>query len=223
MEKIKVLHIITSLNIGGAERLVTDIALNNPRNITVTSLKYTNSHYLSELYEAEVRYNYLTKGSVYNPLLILKIIPLLKKYKIVHIHLFPTIYWVVFAKILSFSNVKLIYTEHNTDNRRRKYLIFQKLDQFIYSKLDIVDCISKKTEENLKKHLTERFNVPIETILNGVNLKKFSIKETDSADYNYFKPNDFILIQISSFRKQKDQITLIKCLKFLPENIKLLL
>src|SRR5690606_16281012 len=56
-----------------------------------------------------------------------------------------------------------------------------------------------------------------------INLNLFSNKDQVNKTYNYFSKSDFILIQVSSFREQKDQETLIKSLLHLPNNIKLLL
>lgn len=218
----KILHIINSLNIGGAEKLVTDIAISDPKLFDVTTLKKTNSFYEQNLTKHQVFFKYLTAGSVYNPILIFKIIRLLKNYNVVHVHLFPTLYWVVLAKLFSFSKVKIIFTEHNTNNRRRNSFIFRILDNFIYSKLSFIGCISESTTTNLKKHL-RLIEVPIQTICNGIDLTRFSPENIQFKEYDFFNFDDFVLIQVSSFRKQKDQKTLIRSLVSLPDDIKLIL
>ena len=45
--------------------------------------------------------------------------PFIKKFDVLHVHLFPALYWVAFAKLLSLSKKPLVYTEHNTFNKRR--------------------------------------------------------------------------------------------------------
>lgn len=222
MEVKKVLHIINSLGIGGAEKLVTDIAISNANMFDVITLKKTNSFYEQNLKNYRVNFSHLSNESVYNPLLILKIIPYLKKYNVIHVHLFPALYWVVLAKLISFSKAKIVYTEHNTNNRRRDNFVFKVLDNYIYSKLNFIGCISESTTTNLKKHI-EKVDVPIQTIVNGIDLNRFNPNNIQPQNYNFFSNNDFVLIQVSSFRVQKDQKTLIQSVKKLPADIKLIL
>ena len=223
MEKLgEVLLIINSLSIGGAERLVLDIAKSNPKKYDVLVLKDNPSFIKQSLVEANVNYKFLTSGSVYNPLLIFKLIKFLRSYNVVHIHLFPTLYWVVLAKILSFSDVKLVLTEHNTHNRRRENAFFKIIDRYIYKKLNFVIAISNGTENNLRKHLGLK-NINIKTITNGIDLNVFKFNNAQIDDLKIFNKEDFVIVQVSSFTEQKDHKTLIDSLDYLPENIKLIL
>lgn len=222
---MKILQVITSLHTGGAEKLIVDsvpIYQKKGINTDVLVLKDEQTQFWKQLQKnSKGKITGLTKGSVYNPLLIFKIIPLLKKYDIIHLHLFPVLYWVVLAKWISISKTKLIYTEHNTHNKRRKKFIFQTIDRYIYKGLDQIITISPEVENKLKEHLKGK-EKDIELIHNGVDIQKFATaKAYDKADF--FDKDCFILIQVSSFREQKDQPTLIKSLNFLPNNIKLLL
>ena len=223
---MKVLQIINSLSTGGAEKLVVDSTpLYQKEGITVDvlTLKNTKTDFwklLANVSNGKIRG--LTSGSIYNPLLIFRIIPYLKKYDIIHAHLFPVLYWVVIAKYISFSNVKIIYTEHNTDNKRRHNPLLKILDKKIYNFLHQIVSISAEVELNLKKHLCIGQSNKFSQIGNGVNLSVFK-KAIAYSKSDFFTNDSFILIQISSFRQQKDQATLIKSLEYLPENIKLLL
>lgn len=106
-----------------------------------------------EFYRKNHRFN---TGSVYNPLLVFKIIPYLKKYDLIHAHLFPVLYWVVLAKWISFSKKKIVYTEHNTNNKRREIKLFQKIDRIIYSGLHQIITISLEVDNKLKPGLRIR-------------------------------------------------------------------
>lgn len=220
---MKILQIINSLSTGGAEKLIIDsVPLYQKQGLTVDVLLLNNTEtqFKSHLKEtSKGKFDGLTLGSIYNPFLIFKIIPYLKKYDIIHLHLFPTLYWVVLAKWISFSKVKLIYTEHSTHNRRRGNLLFKLLDRFIYKKLNAITAITEGVKIQLQKHLKNKNNIVV--INNGINIDDFSCKIT--SDFSYFSKNDFKLIQVSSFREQKDQATIIRSLKYLPENVKLLL
>src|SRR5690554_3114603 len=222
---MRVLQVINSLTTGGAEKLILDtVPLYQQKGIVMDVLCLTDSKN-SFMYELKAKTSgeifALSDGSVYNPLHIFRIIPYLKKYDIIHLHLFPTLYWVVLAKWISFSNVKLVYTEHNTHNRRRDNLIFKMLDRFIYKKIDCIVTIADEVDSNLKKHLKLNED-KFQQIENGVDVNYYHSAIPYTKD-KFFSGNDFILIQVSSFRWQKDQKTLIESLQYLPDNIKLLL
>lgn len=222
---MKVLQVITSLNTGGAEKLILDsVPLYQKKGITtdVLSLNANETSFWQQLKgKSNGKLTGLTKKSVYNPLLVFKIMPHLKKYDVIHVHLFPALYWVVLAKVLSASKTPIVYTEHSTHNKRRESKVFQLVDKFMYGKTSFIGCISNATKTNLIQHLSLK-KVAISVIQNGIDLNEF-IEESNNDNFTFFKKDDFVLIQISSFREQKDQPTLIRALKKLPDNIKLLL
>jgi len=222
---MKVLQVITSLSTGGAEKLLVDsVPLYQQKGILVDILCLKDNrtifwNKLKSLSSGSI--TGLTQGSVYNPLLVFKMISHIRRYDLIHVHLFPTLYWVVIAKWISFSKTKIIYTEHNTDNRRRGSKIFTFLDRLIYRSLDKIVTIADEVDVKLKNHLKlndERFKL----INNGINVSHFADAKPYKKDI-FFSTDDFILIQVSSFRDQKDQPTLIRSLPLLPSSIKLIL
>lgn len=221
---MKVLHIINSLNTGGAEKLIIDsvpIYQSKGINLDVLILSNKKTMFREKLEQISTGKIFsFTSKSIYNPILIFKIIPYLKSYDIVHLHLFPTLYWGVLAKHLSFNKIKIFYTEHSTDNRRRDYSILFRMEKFIYSKLDFIGCISQGVLGNLSTYLKD--NKKVKVIHNGVSLDDFK-QATTSLGNNFFSDDAQILIQIASFDKRKDQKTLIEALNFLPNNFKLIL
>lgn len=220
---MKVLHIITSLNTGGAEKLLLDsIPLYESRGIEIDILVLNSQKspfWLEMENKISGRIKGLTSKSIYNPNLIFKIRPYLKQYDIIHFHLFPTLYWVVLARIISFSKSKLIFTEHSTHTRRRDKWIFKIIDSWIYSQIDVVIAISEGVKNQLAFYLTS--NPRIEVIPNGIVLKNF--RSPIKSKPQYFNPEDYVVIQISSFNDFKDQKTVIRSLLHLPYNVKLLL
>jgi len=225
---MKVLQIINSLDAGGAEKLLLEtIPLYNQKGIKMDILVLNGNDYpfMKELkLTNSCQIFSLGSGSVYNPLHIFKIISYLKKYQIAHVHLFPAQYWAVLAKWISFSKVKLVFTEHNTHNRRMSSPVFKICDKIIYSGYKKVVCITSEVKRILEQHLGksgDKFPV----IENGVNLKniKEAIPYTKTDILPEIAEEDKLLIQVSAFREQKDQVTLIKSLTALPENVKLIL
>ena len=225
---MKVLHIINSLQTGGAEKLLLDTIPYYVKRGIETDLLLLNGKEtpfkkkLANKNSTNV-FN-LGMGSVYNPIHIFKVIPYLKKYDLIHVHLFPAQYWVVFAKLLAFSKVKLVFTEHNTTNRRLENKLYKFIDKFMYRFYDKVICISNEIYEIIKKH-SKLKPEKLAVIENGVDLVNF--REAQKLDasklINDYDSNDKIIIQIAGFRAQKDQQTLIKAMQYVPSNVKLVL
>ncbi|MGM8362793.1 glycosyltransferase family 4 protein [Flavobacterium sp. ARAG 55.4] len=225
---MKILHIINNLATGGAEKLILEtLPLLKERGIAVDLLVLDDTEYpyLKQLKSLNCCTIYsIGKSFVYNPLLIFRIIPYLKNYDLVHVHLFPVQYWVAIAKVISFSETKLIFTEHSTSNRRMKNLFFKILDKYIYRLYDKMVCITQEVEEALIRH-TNLNNNRFVVIENGINLNSISkaVVLEKSKIWNTILNTDKLLIQIAGFRVEKDQKTLIKAMQCLDVNVKLLL
>lgn len=222
----KILHIIDSLAPGGAERLLTEMLprLNTSLlQVDVLMLDGTSYPFLEELRACpSVTIYFLGKKAIYNPILIFKIMPFLKKYELVHVHLFPALYWVALAKILSGTRTKLIYTEHSTTNRRRNSPFLTVVDKFIYRRYSKIITISTEVKLALIEHLKLKSSRFV-TIANGVDLYK--IQKAVAADREEFTSvaTEKIIIQVSRFTPQKDQETLIRAIPFINKPVKLLL
>ena len=222
---MRVLKVISALTTGGAEKLLTEsVPLYQKAKVNVDVLVLQNAKTLfRKQLESQTNGKIigLTSKSIYNPVLIFKIIPYFKNYDVIHVHLFPALYWVVLAKCISFTKVPIIYTEHSTNNKRKNYFFFRFLDGLIYSRLNHIGCISDGVFLELNKYLKKITKKSI--INNGLDIKKFNNIKIDKKKYNFFSEKDIKLIQVSSFRKPKDQETVINALLDLPSNIKLLL
>lgn len=220
----KVLQIINSPEMGGAEKLVADLTvlLNQQGCATdVLFLRQPDTPLLRDLKEHTTGKVFsLGMGSVYNPLLIFKLMRYLRAYDAVHVHLFPALYWVAMAKWLG-SRAKFIYTEHSTSNNRRNKWYFKLADRLFYRAYHKIVAISPQVQDNLQKHLgysDSRFLC----IANGIRLERF----TQAKPYDretFFKQSGPILIQVSSFRYPKDQLTVVRGLALLPRDVSLLL
>ena len=223
---MKILQITNSLMSGGAEKLIVETSplySKKSINIDVLLLDGTKTQFLNTLSKNKniSIFSLGKRKNIYNPLNIFKLIKYLKKYNVIHVHLFPAIYWVAFAKIVSFSSCKIIMTEHNSTNRRRENPILSFFDKIVYNQYYKIITISDAVDTNLREHLGEKFT-EFYRINNGINLDKFENASSYSKEELNFKETDKLLIQVSSFTPQKDQKTLIRLLKELPEDFKLL-
>ncbi|RKR10214.1 glycosyltransferase involved in cell wall biosynthesis [Flavobacterium sp. 90] len=224
---MKIIQIINRFDSGGAEKLLLEtIPLYNVKGIHVDLLLLNGSElpFLKALKSQNCcTIHSLGSYSVYNPIHVLKIIPFLRKYDIAHVHLFPSQYWIVLSKIISFSKIKIIVTEHSSSNPRIKNYFFSKIDRFIYRFYYKIICITDEVYEIIQNHTKLPHN-KFEVIENGINLKAIEnakpyLKNEISESLT---EQDILLIQVARFSKHKDHETVIRAMKLLPDNFKLI-
>lgn len=225
---MKILHVINRLNTGGAEKLIVEtLPKYNAAKIKADLLVLNGQEYpfFKELKsQNNCKIFSLGKKSIYNPLHIFQIIPYLRNYDIIHVHLFPSQYFVVLAKLISFCRTKLIFTEHSTSNRRlNRYLFLRLLDVFIYKQYTKIICISPKVKQVLLGY-TKLDQGKFAVIENGINIKKIqnSLPLNIKDFFNSYNRGDKILLQVSSFQEPKDQKTLLRAFALLPDYFKLI-
>lgn len=215
---MKIIHVITSLRTGGAEKLMVDLL---PRlrdlgnNVELLLFDGTRTPFYDELKKKGIRIHHLAiGGNVYNPLNIFRLKKYLNDYDIIHTHNTACQYFVPLAKTLYRAKCKLFTTEHSTNNRRRQYKLFKYLDKFIYSRYKFTISISEKATNSLSHFVGYKDNII--TIENGVNISKFQ-----KLNVPNFYNNEKIATMVAGFREAKDQDTLIKTLSLLPQEYKL--
>ena len=219
---MRILQIITSLETGGAEKLIVDIVprVNQMGLICdVMTLQDKKSPFSKELEKKRVKVISLSKIlNYYNPLYIWKIIPYLKQYDLIHTHLSQPQYWTAAARAISGVKTPIITTEHNTSNKRINQRFFKPLEKWMYGQYEKIICISQATSNNMIAHtnLTDK----IITLENGINVKHFSEATPITRSLIGLDESDFVVTMVAGFRPQKDHDTLIKVLKYLPEDVK---
>ena len=225
---LKVLHIINCLATGGAEKLIIETLplLNKTEDVEVelALLNAFDYQFYIEFKQVhpDIKVIEISKGSVYNPFLIFKIIPLLKNYKILHVHLFPALYWVAFAKLFSFSSIPLFFTEHSTNNRRLRNPIARLVDRFIYLFYNKVICISTEVKNQIK-NLLKIPEKKLKVITNGINLNAIKLEKALDRGSLGYSAEDKLIIMVAGFRIEKDHETLLKALAKLSNEYKLIL
>lgn len=212
---MKILHIINSLDIGGAQRLLSDlIPLQIKQGLRVSVLvgEELNNEFSKKIQDSgcEIVREDSSKYTSFKS--IKEIRKSIRNYDVIHVHLFPSLYLVALASLGL--KTKLIYTEHSTSNRRRGKWYFKPIERFIYRQYNRIVSISQQTQAALQNWLKShdgRFVV----INNGVDIKKF-----ESANVRVRVKS---LIMISRFVDAKDQATVIKALQFLKPDVTLTL
>jgi len=231
---LKVLHVINNLGAGGAEKLIEETLplLNKVKGIQAEVLLLTdeNNVFQKNLEENGVKVEVIPLKNIYNPLNILQLRKYIDKgnYNIVHSHLFPSQYWVGITKVLLKSkSIKFVTTEHSNHNRRRDKSYFRLIDKYIYSKYDVIICITDKVRSNLIKWIRpsqkeiDKFIV----INNGVNINKYreAIPYNKSEICDTFNEQTKLICMVGRFSEAKDHPTLIKAMSYVSNNIHLLL
>lgn len=210
---MRILHVITSLRTGGAEKLMVDLL---PRikakghEVDLCVFDGVRTPFYEEIERRNVKVIPLGH-SVYSLFNIGKLIPLMRGYDIVHTHNTACQYYVAIANL--FVRTRIFTTEHNTTNRRRNW-VWKLLDRWMYRQYEKIVCISELTQENLMQHIGKFFFEKCTIIYNGINLERFSVKR----EQKYECGNHKVVVMVSAFREQKDQKTLIQAMQWLPDN-----
>lgn len=219
---MKILHVITTLQTGGAEKLMVDLL---PRlkhsgvEVDLCVFDGERTSFRNELEATGVKvYDFGVGNSVYNPLNILRLRKLMRGYDIVHTHNYSPQLFATFGK---HKNQKLITTEHNSSNRRRSKKLFKYIDRLMYKKYDHVICIAESTESALNQFVGAGV-VPTSVVQNGVDVHKFATAEASQA-LEQLAPGSKKIIMVAGFRWEKDQDTLIRSLVHLPQEFHLFL
>lgn len=217
---MKVLQIINDLQIGGAQRLLADMLpfLHKRIDVDVLVLQEKQSPFAKQICDSGVSLHCLNVKSLYNPVTILKIRDFIKrqpKYDIIHVHLFPSLYWTSLA--VTGMHQRLVWTEHSTSNRRQQKFLFRYTDRMAYSRYDKIICIGNSTRDALMSWIGSQDNDGRFCVIeNGVNIEKFKNPNRKTQQRH-------TLIQVSRFEPSKDQDTVIRAMSQLPPDIQLLL
>ena len=217
---MRILQVITSLDMGGAETLVVNLiprlqALGNTVDLCIFNGKETPlTHRLKK--ESPQTKIYALGHGVYNPLYILKLVKVMKNYDIIHTHNSSPQLFVAIASL--FSHINLVSTEHNTSNRKRNWKWYRPIESWMYGRYNHVICISKIAEEKLREYMGgEWFVEPsnryksITTINNGIDVNAIS-EAVPCKELLGLKEKRKAILMVAGFRKQKNQDTIIRAL-----------
>lgn len=206
-EKIKVAIIITSLNIGGAENMVTQLvgAISDKYDIhlIVLSSKY-NNHLEEDIEKKKIKTTYLNISGKVKLKNYLKLKSVLDEFKpdILHVHL-DTLYSLIWAIT---NNVKLIFTIHS-----QPYRIYNFKNKYIFHILKLMKKIKfVGVTETITKEAIQIFKInksDIVTIYNPVDIERFECKRS------FNNIDSTIFINIARFHKIKNHELLIKSFK----------
>jgi glycosyltransferase involved in cell wall biosynthesis len=179
-KKIKVLEVINSLKIGGAELLLRNFVIEARKNIQYTVDVCTlyadnDANNIEEIKKKNVRIWSLDLKNKYSLSSVGRIKKIIERenHDIVHVHLFPASAIVALSSLFLPKHIGYVLTEHSTFNRRRSAQIFKIFDSFIYRRYAKIICISKQVQNSLIKWVP-KIKEKIEIIPNGIPMNSKS-------------------------------------------------
>ncbi|WP_201353784.1 glycosyltransferase [Hydrogenimonas urashimensis] len=204
-KKINVLQIITGLGIGGAERVVLDLATNlNQKkfNIFVVSLS-KKVEMLNAFKTQNINTITLNKNNAFKDFI--EIIFFLNNYikknniDLIHAHMTHAMLVSSVLKILN-PKLKIIFTSHNINigSRKREFLLY------LTKSLRSVDILFSK--DQFKYFYKKNYKI----IPNGIDIKKYLISTQ--------KFDKFTFLSVGRLEKQKNHLLLLECSKKLKER-----
>lgn len=207
---MKILYVITGLGLGGAEKVVCDLAdqmsalghqvkiaylvgevLVRPNNIHIEIVPL-GLHSLYELYSASKKYKKLIQD--FQP-------------DVVHAHM---VHANIFARInrIGCAVPKLICTAHNSNEGGKFRMMAYRLTNFLS---DFNTNVSQEATESLISKGAFNHN-NLTTVYNGIDLSKFKLLKADK------KNDEIIFLSVGRFNEQKDYPNLFKAIKILKDN-----
>lgn len=216
---MKILHVINDLNIGGAQKLVHDLALlqngDPDLNVSCFTFQKTGSRLEHELISQGIEIIF-AESSPYSPSALKKLNSSMKRAELVHAHLFPSGY--ITSILKRTTGARLVFTEHSTHNRRRDHKFLRPIERNIYSRFDSVACISEATAANLAVWLgAEVSKQKLVVIENGINRQNF-LNSPAKASEEIFGRAGKPLLMISRFTPSKDHLTVVRALSHIEDK-----
>lgn len=217
---MKVLLVVNSLILAGAEMLVRELA---PRlrdrglQVEVAVLKLLDSPLEEQLGRVGIPVWLGHAAGIYSPRQVRGLAPRMAEFDLVHSHLFPAQLWVPLAADRARRRPLLVTTEHNTSNRRRN-LWLRPLDRWMYRRYDAIACNSQDTADALVKWLP-RSLPPTCVIHNGIPLGQFRNAPELSRASILGGDAPRLVINVARLEPQKDQATLLRAAALLPSDV----
>ncbi len=214
---MRILHVISTLQMGGAEHLLVDLlpALRDQGNeVELLLINGARTPFYTELEQRGIVIHHIQeRGRIYSPMHLFRVKKYLNDYDIIHTHTSPCQFLMACAKSLYRTKTHLVTTEHSTTNHRRNKAWLKPLDKWMYSQYEGIICISDKSRECLVKHLGSDKGVVV--INNGIDFQKFT--NPVKCELNKIK----VITMVASMRDAKDQDTVIRAMTLLDGSYKL--
>ena len=208
---MKILYVITGLGVGGAEKVVCDLADQMILKGHDVKIVYLTGSVLVKPISPRIELLPLHLNSASN------VFSASRKYKkiirdfspdVIHSHM---IHANIFARLnhLSFKYIRLICTAHNSNEGGRVRMLAYKLTNFLSN---LNTNVSQEASESLISKGAFNKNNLI-TVYNGIDLNKFNFFNKDKSS------NELSFLSVGRFNKQKDYPNLFQAISILKNTI----
>ncbi|MCK4994897.1 MAG: glycosyltransferase [Candidatus Omnitrophica bacterium] len=223
-KKVKILHLITELEPGGAENLLLSLSENmfiRGFDVCIGYLKGKGT-LAEDFKKSGIKVIHFNMRSRFDIFCLLRLSAFItnEKFDIVHTHLIDAdIFGYFGTKIAGVSCI--VSTKHNTDDFRKRKTIPMLLDSFVSNHLSKNIAVSNSVREFLIKY--QSINPKnIEVVYNGIDILKFLPKKSKEQAKIDLKLNDkdYVVGTIARFDKQKGYKYLIKAIPLILQNHK---
>jgi glycosyltransferase involved in cell wall biosynthesis len=219
---MRILHVITSLLTGGAEKLVVDLVpklREMGHDVDIAVFNASDMPLLPLLKQRcpECKVHELGH-SFYHPSLIFKLRKIMKGYDVIHTHnSSPQLYATIANMGL---RKRLVTTEHSTNNRKREHKKYSWADRWMYKRYDKVIAISDVARVKLLTYLGwPKDNEKVITINNGVDVEFFhQARPANDDQLGFSRGHRFAAVMVAGFREAKDQDTIVRAMSHLPKD-----
>lgn len=219
---MNVLHVITDLKTGGAEKLMVDLLpklKDNSANVELCVFNGEETPYSVILRQAGITIHcFGNKPKYYDFRHIFRLIKLASRYDIIHTHnTAPQLFGAIASM---FVGKNWITTEHTTTSHRRVWW-YKPIERWLYNRYDRIICISEAAKTAVLS-ITHNSSPKISIVANGVDLVRFkSAPQIDRSSIGRSTQNKIVLLMVGRYSYQKDQATIIRAMSLLPEHIEL--
>lgn len=218
----RILHVITTLETGGAEKLLVELLprLQKHCDVELAVFVGTRTPFFDLLKSAGIKIHVFNdKGSVYRFSNILSLIRLARRFDIIHTHNTAPQFFGAIASL--FCKAKFCTTEHTTTNRHRVWW-FKPIERWMYGKYEQIICISPGVKKVLIDTFGEILAAKITVIPNGIDTGVFRKASSVCKDMpqNHVSGRR-VITMVGRCSYQKDQATVIRALSKLSNKYEL--
>ncbi|MBZ5647585.1 MAG: glycosyltransferase [Acidobacteriia bacterium] len=217
-KRMRILQVIDSLQLGGAEVLLRDLALRWQKSgleVDIAVLRTTGSPLEQELSQAGIRVFPTGGGEIYSLSQVRALAKLLPGYDLIQVHLFPAQLWVAMAAKLARTKAPLVTTEHSTLNSRRQKRSFHAVDRWMFRQYRKVICISEATANVLREWVPETAR-NLQVIPNGVDAARFR-EATPACKKDVVGCDAPVVVNVGRFEPQKNHTCLLRAMMRVPD------
>lgn len=202
----KIMYVIPTLNVGGAEKLVINLVnkINKNKFEPIILLFYNNKNYLENLIEQDIKIIKLDKKRGLDLSMFKKVHNVIKEEKpdIIHAHLDTLLYLMPYLHKIK----RKIFTVHNMANEEAVGL--QRLVRYACFKLKLIEPIG--LSPTVSESIEQLYNLKnVKYVYNGINVQQY---------FSSYKTNVFNIIAVGTLKPQKNYEMMIEVAKKLKDN-----